>query len=67
LACPWNEKSPPHQQANWTIPEIVRFTANDWNSLDEPTFNAIFAASPLRDAGFAKLKSNIAECNCKQP
>ncbi|MDR2802271.1 MAG: tRNA epoxyqueuosine(34) reductase QueG [Prevotellaceae bacterium] len=65
LACPWNENTPPHRMNNWTIPEIVNFTAGDWNNLDEPAFNTIFAKSVLQDIGFAKLKANLDICNGK--
>ncbi|MDR0693716.1 MAG: tRNA epoxyqueuosine(34) reductase QueG [Prevotellaceae bacterium] len=65
LACPWNAKTPPHRMNNWTIPEIVNFTAGDWDNLDEPAFNTIFAKSVLQDAGFAKLKANLDACNGK--
>ncbi|MDR0582490.1 MAG: tRNA epoxyqueuosine(34) reductase QueG [Prevotellaceae bacterium] len=65
LACPWNAQTPPHRMNNWTIPEIVNFTAGDWHNLDEPAFNTIFAKSVLQDVGFAKLKANLDACNGK--
>ncbi|MDR3350479.1 MAG: tRNA epoxyqueuosine(34) reductase QueG [Prevotellaceae bacterium] len=65
LACPWNEKAPPHRMDNWTIPETVNFTAGDWYNLDEPVFNTIFAKSALQGAGFAKLKANLNACSGK--
>ncbi|MDR3134245.1 MAG: tRNA epoxyqueuosine(34) reductase QueG [Prevotellaceae bacterium] len=65
LACPWNEKTPPHRMNRWTIPEIVNFSAGDWERLDEPAFNTIFARSALQDVGFAKLKANLNVCTGK--
>jgi epoxyqueuosine reductase len=67
LACPWNIAAPPHRHADWTIPEIVRFTAADWQGLDEAAFNRIFAQSVLRETGFLKLQSNWNVCSGKQP
>ncbi len=67
LACPWNKQSPAHQQAGWpVIPAILHYTADDWEHLDEQSFNTIFANSPIQRAGFHKFKSNIALCNYKQ-
>jgi epoxyqueuosine reductase len=66
LACPWNAATPPHRMTDWTIPEIVNFSADDWHNLDEPAFNTIFAKSVLRDAGFAKLKANLELCSGKR-
>jgi epoxyqueuosine reductase len=65
LACPWNVNSPPHRMTNWTIPEIVNFSAGNWRNLDEPTFNTTFAKSVLHDVGFAKLKANLDVCSGK--
>jgi epoxyqueuosine reductase len=65
LACPWNDATPTHRQRDWTIPEIVDYTADDWRCLDEPTFLRTFARSVLKETGFAKLKSNIDSCSGK--
>ncbi|MDR1680919.1 MAG: tRNA epoxyqueuosine(34) reductase QueG [Prevotellaceae bacterium] len=67
LACPWNFAAPTHRHAGWTIPEIVRFSAADWQGLDEAAFNRIFAQSALRETGFSKLQSNWNTCLGKQP
>lgn len=65
LSCPWNIAAPPHRHTGWTIPEIVRFTAADWQALDEATFNRIFAQSVLQETGFIKLQSNLKICSGK--
>lgn len=59
-ACPWNVQAPAHRHEALTpLPEIFRYTASDWLSLDEPEFNRIFASSPLRRTGLARLRQIV--------
>ncbi len=60
LACPWNKQTCAHTQEELKVlPELLSYTAKDWQRLTEPEFNRIFAHSPLRRAGLAKLKETI--------
>lgn len=58
--CPWNKFSIAH-----TIPEFkpsgqwTEWTAGEWQLLDKPLFNELFRNSPLKRAGFNKLKNSI--------
>lgn len=58
--CPWNKFSIAHSvpefkpSGNWT-----EWTAGDWQLLDKHLFNEIFRNSPLKRAGFSKLKNSI--------
>lgn len=59
-ACPWNSSAPAHTHDELNaLPEILSYTADDWRRLDESDFNRIFARSPLRRAGLARLKQII--------
>jgi len=59
--CPWNRKAPIGTDAELEArPELVN-PALDWlGSLDEESFERTFNGSPVRRAGFAGLRRNVA-------
>jgi len=58
--CPWNRFSQPtHESAFTPIPEILNFTAADWDELTEENFKKIFKDSPLKRAKFSGIKRNL--------
>jgi len=58
--CPWNKFSIAHAvqefkpQGEWT-----QWKEEDWHNLDKPLFDELFRKSPLKRAGFNKLKNSI--------
>ena len=58
--CPWNSFSKPTTDKNFEpIPELLSFTATDWNELTEEKFKVIFRNSPLKRAKYAGIKRNL--------
>jgi len=58
--CPWNRFSKPNKEINFTpIPQILNFTANDWEDLTEEGFKLIFKNSPLKRRKFEGIKRNL--------
>ncbi len=58
--CPWNRFSKPHSHEELIpIPEILNFTQNDWEHLQEPEFKAIFKHSPLKRSKYSGIMRNV--------
>lgn len=58
--CPWNRFSQPHEEPRFDpIDGIHAMSAEDWNNMDEATFDKHFIASPIKRAGLSKMKNNI--------
>jgi len=58
--CPWNSKSISSPQSIFRPKEeMLKMTRNEWDNLDETTFNNIFKGTTVERGGFDKLKSNI--------
>ena len=58
--CPWNRFSKPTAEEGFTaIPEILHFTAEDWEELTEEKFKIIFKDSPLKRSKFSGIKRNL--------
>jgi len=65
-ACPWNIGVCAHTNTQLkTLREIMTYTRADWLALEEEQFNRIFAHSPLRRAGLAKLKQILKKTKIK--
>ncbi len=63
--CPWNRKATNTAEEEFIMSPVVRnMNDDDWDSLDERTFEILFANSPLKRAGFKKIKSNINMIRC---
>jgi epoxyqueuosine reductase len=59
--CPWNRKAPISADPELAPREELVNPALDWlASLDEQSFERLFNGSPVRRAGFAGLRRNIA-------
>ncbi len=58
--CPWNRFSEPHKEPNFTpIPEILEYSANDWQQLTEASFKKIFRMSPLKRTKWKGIQRNL--------
>lgn len=58
--CPWNKFALPHSIEEFKLSgEWTEWTTDDWNAMEQPLFNEIFANSALKRAGFGKLKNTI--------
>ncbi len=58
--CPWNSFSKPTTVRDFEpIPELLSFTAMDWNELTEEKFKVIFRNSPLKRTKYAGIKRNL--------
>lgn len=58
--CPWNRFAKPTQEYAFAPnAELLSWSDDDWEKMDETAFNRIFPHSPIRRAGFKKLKNNI--------
>jgi len=58
--CPWNRFSKPHNEPHF-IPnaEALNQTRKDWEEMTEEVFRKLFKDSPLKRAGFEKMKDNV--------
>ncbi|PGH40102.1 MAG: tRNA epoxyqueuosine(34) reductase QueG [Candidatus Nephrothrix sp. EaCA] len=62
--CPWNRFSKPHREPRFNpSDEMQNLTASDWVEMTEETFHAVFKDSPLRRAGFERMKRNCEASN----
>jgi len=59
--CPWNRSPLLHNEPAFIPSEaLLRMTRNDWENLNREQYNHLFVQSPVKRAGFNKLKDNIA-------
>ncbi|MDY0103902.1 MAG: tRNA epoxyqueuosine(34) reductase QueG [Lentimicrobium sp.] len=62
--CPWNRFSLQHAQPRFEpAGKWIEWGKAEWEALDEPLFKMVFSRSPLKRAGFLKLKNNITFAN----
>ncbi len=57
--CPWNRFAPPAREARLHARALDAWTLERFLELDEPTFTALFAGSPIRRAGRAAFVRNV--------
>ncbi|MEN8157840.1 MAG: tRNA epoxyqueuosine(34) reductase QueG [Bacteroidota bacterium] len=58
--CPWNNKALNHQEPAFDPPAgLLEMTANDWANLDREQFNLLFKDSPVKRAGYRKIKETL--------
>ena len=58
--CPWNRFSRPHREPDFIpVPKLTQMTDQDWELLDENTFNELFKGTAVERTGFAALRRNI--------
>ncbi|MDX2430090.1 MAG: 4Fe-4S double cluster binding domain-containing protein, partial [Bacteroides sp.] len=58
--CPWNRSALPHKEPAFEPSlDLLLMTKNDWSLLDHDQYLKLFKESPVKRAGFNKLKDNI--------
>ena len=58
--CPWNRFSKPHTEQAFTAhKEILNLSSQEWETLEESTFNTLFKNSPLKRSKWKGLQRNI--------
>lgn len=58
--CPYNRKAPFHTNPNFDpLFDPAAMTLDIWRTLDEMTFNAHFAATPLSRSGAERIRRNL--------
>ena len=58
--CPWNSKLIPHLEAAFEPhPDLLKMKKEDWENIDEKTFQKIFKNSAVKRTKFTGLKRNI--------
>ena len=58
--CPWDRFSKPHTEQAFTAhKEILNLSSQEWEALEESTFNTIFKHSPLKRSKWKGLQRNI--------
>jgi epoxyqueuosine reductase len=58
--CPWNRFSKPHTEQAFTAhKEILNLSSQEWEALEESTFNTLFTHSPLKRSKWKGLQRNI--------
>jgi len=57
--CPWNRFAPPAREARLHARDLAGWTLERFLSLDEPTFAALFADSPIRRTGRDGFLRNV--------
>ena len=58
--CPWNRFSAPSAEPGFSpIPEILNFSAGDWEELTEESFRHLFSHSPIKRTKFEGIKRNL--------
>lgn len=59
--CPWNRSALPHKEPAFEPSlDLLLMTKNDWSLLDHDQYLKLFKESPVKRAGFNKLKQNLA-------
>ena len=59
--CPWNHKAQNHMEAEFEpAPGLMEMSREDWIKLDREQYKRLFRKSPVKRAGFEKLKGNLA-------
>lgn len=58
--CPWNRFSQPHEEPEFEPGnDFIHWNNNQWINLEESQFTETFGQSPLKRAGYDKLKRTI--------
>jgi epoxyqueuosine reductase len=58
--CPWNRFSKPHtEQAFKAHKEILNLSSQEWEAIEEQTFNTLFKNSPLKRTKWSGIQRNI--------
>lgn len=58
--CPWNRFSKPHtEKAFKAHKEILNLSSQEWEAIEEQTFNTLFKNSPLKRTKWSGIQRNI--------
>jgi len=58
--CPWNQKIPLTQIKDFgSRLDLLKLEYNDYLNMDEDSFNKIFEGTPVRRAGYHKIKQSV--------
>jgi epoxyqueuosine reductase len=58
--CPWNRFSKPTLESEFTaLREVLNFSFDDWEQLNEDSFKKIFKDSPIKRSKFPGIKRNL--------
>lgn len=58
--CPWNRFSKPTPEVEFSpIPEILNFSAEQWEAMTEESFKKVFKHSPLKRSKFQGIQRNL--------
>jgi epoxyqueuosine reductase len=58
--CPWNRFSKPHREPGFTpLPELFNLTTQEWEALNEDSFQQLFRHSPLKRSKLKGIQRNI--------
>ncbi|TNE79216.1 MAG: tRNA epoxyqueuosine(34) reductase QueG [Bacteroidetes bacterium] len=58
--CPWNRFAQKHSEPDFHPKAFLNWSKSDWEELSETLFSEVFAGTPLKRAGFEKLKNSLA-------
>ncbi|MEN8201821.1 MAG: tRNA epoxyqueuosine(34) reductase QueG [Bacteroidota bacterium] len=59
--CPWNRKALTHTEPDFEpVSGLLEMSVREWEEMDQDLFKKVFRDSPLKRAGFDKLKATIA-------
>lgn len=58
--CPWNRFSERHQEADFEASDaLLSMSREDWDNMDQESFDELFFGTPVKRTGFSGLKRNI--------
>ncbi len=57
--CPWNRFAQKQQEPDFKPRSFLKWSKSDWEEMTEAMFADVFAGTPLKRAGFTKLKSSL--------
>lgn len=58
--CPWNLKSEPHNEPDFTLhPKLLELNKNEWEQMERPLYKELFKKSAVKRTGFNGLKRNL--------
>lgn len=59
--CPWNRFARPHREPEFEPhPQLLDMTRQDWEALTREAFDEVFHATPVKRAGYDKIRQTLA-------
>ncbi len=66
--CPWNSSAKPHEIKELEASDkLLSFSADDWYTMEKPTFRKVFKNSAVQRAGYKKLKMTLSTLREQHP